>query len=372
MPLQGNQQNDNNSSPRGPRSGVEGSTTTATTANNTTHTAASSNDVGQWGPTQRWVKRYRVEVAASASSVLSTLTTFPLDSVKTRMQTYNYAGFTDCVRQTYNTEKLRGFFRGVTAPMASITLVRTVSFSIYQRSKYVYCDWVKRNFGVDVMSHVSARGSYPNFWSVATFGAAGATAGSCITLIACPFELTKLSAQVSVLMADKKNCPSAKSHAIAASYQNKGTFKTLGNIIKHRGFMGLYTGFSLHLMRDTLGTATYFMTYESSKQLLTTFGGAGTHSNPLAVLVAGGLCGIVSWALIYPVDSAKSIYQRNSLMYSKGQKVEPVKIEFFKKNMYRGLGVSMGRSCAVNAVFFSSFEFLKKRIKAMDDGKTLQ
>ncbi|KAK0651461.1 mitochondrial carrier domain-containing protein [Cercophora newfieldiana] len=316
---------------------------------------------------QRLVKRYRVEVAASASSVLSTLSTFPLDSVKTRMQTYKYAGFLDCVRHTYQTEKLRGFFRGVTAPMASITLVRTVSFSIYQRSKYVYCDWVKRNFGFDVMAHVSAKGSYPNLWTVATFGAAGATAGSCITAIACPFELTKLSAQVSVLMADKKNCPRPESHAIAASYQNKGTLKTLRNIVKHRGFRGLYTGFNLHLLRDTLGTGTYFMTYESSKQLLTTFGGDGAHSNPFAVLVAGGLCGIVSWALIYPVDSAKSIYQRNSLMYSKGQKVEPVKIQFFQRNMYRGLGVSMGRSCAVNAVFFSSFEFLKKRIKAMDD-----
>lgn len=131
--------------------------------------------------------------------------------------------------------------------------------------------------------------------------------------------MTKLSAQVSVLMADKKNCPRPESHAIAASYQNKGTLKTLGNIIKHRGVGGLYTGFKLHLskhpffisimgaweakpgpylVRDTLGTATYFMTYESSKQLLTTFGGDGTHSNPLAVLVAGGLCGIVSWALI--------------------------------------------------------------------------
>lgn len=134
---------------------------------------------------QRLVKRYRVEVAASASSVLSTLTTFPLDSVKTRMQTYRYAGFLDCVKHTYNTEKFRGFFRGVTAPMASITLVRTVSFSIYQRSKYAYCDWVKKNFGVDVMAHVSSSGNYPSLWSVATFGAAGATAGSCITVIAC-------------------------------------------------------------------------------------------------------------------------------------------------------------------------------------------
>ena len=50
--------------------------------------------------------------------------------------------------------------------------------------------------------------------------------------------------------------------------------------------------------RDTLGTGMYFITYESSKQLLTTFGGDGTHNNPLAVLVAGGMCGIVSWALI--------------------------------------------------------------------------
>lgn len=137
---------------------------------------------------QRLIKRYRVEVAASASSVLSTLSTFPLDSVKTRMQTYRYDGFLDCVRQTYQTEKFRGFFRGVTAPMASITLVRTVSFSIYQRSKYSYCDWVKRNFGVDVMAHVSKTGTFPTLWSVATFGAAGATAGSCITVIAC--ELT--------------------------------------------------------------------------------------------------------------------------------------------------------------------------------------
>lgn len=59
-----------------------------------------------------FIKRYRTEVSASASSVLSTLTAFPLDSVKTRMQTYNYSGFLDCVKHTYQTEQLRGFFRG--------------------------------------------------------------------------------------------------------------------------------------------------------------------------------------------------------------------------------------------------------------------
>lgn len=58
------------------------------------------------------IKRYRIEVAASTSSVFSTLAAFPLDSVKTRMQTYQYRGFLDCVKHTYRTEALGGFFRG--------------------------------------------------------------------------------------------------------------------------------------------------------------------------------------------------------------------------------------------------------------------
>ncbi|KIH95208.1 mitochondrial carrier protein [Sporothrix brasiliensis 5110] len=204
-------------------------------------------------PPQRWVKRYRTEVSASLSSAISTACAFPLDSVKTRMQTYKYDGFTDCLRHTYANEGLRGFFRGVTAPLASVTIVRTISFSIYQRAKYIYSDWLSKNFGFDVLKHVNTHGTYPNLWSVACFGAAGATAGSCITVIA------------------------------------------------------------------------------------------------------------------YPIDSAKSIYQRNALLYSKGQKVKPVKIHFFQRQMYRGLGVSMTRSCVLNAIFFSSFEFWKKRIDKLED-----
>ncbi|KAH9907975.1 mitochondrial carrier domain-containing protein [Xylariomycetidae sp. FL2044] len=315
---------------------------------------------------RRWIKHYRTEVAASSASVLSTLTAFPLDSVKTRMQTYPYDGALHCVRVTYQSEGLRGFFRGVIAPLASVTLVRTVSFSIYQRSKHVYSDWMGKNLGFCPLEHVNKNGALPSLGTIACFGAAGATAGSGITFIACPFELTKLSAQVSVLMANQKNMD-PKKQAIALSYNNKGTFQTLANIVKHRGLPGMYTGLNLHLLRDTLGTGIYFATYESGKQLLTTFSGKDAHKNPIAVLAAGGLCGIVSWAMIYPIDSAKSIYQRNALMYSKGEKVPIPKIQFFRKDMYRGLGVSMGRSAAVNAVFFSAFEFLKKHINTMKD-----
>lgn len=110
------------------------------------------------------------------------------------------------------------------------------------------------------------------------------------------------------------------------------------------------------------------MTYESSKQLLTTYQGDTKISGPLPVVVAGGLCGITSWALIYPIDSAKSIYQRNCLTHVKGDEVvKAPKIQFLNKRMYRGLGVSMGRSCVVNSIFFSVFEFIKKRINQLED-----
>ena len=36
-----------------------------------------------------WAKKYRTEIAASSSSVLSTFAAFPLDFAKSRMQSHN-------------------------------------------------------------------------------------------------------------------------------------------------------------------------------------------------------------------------------------------------------------------------------------------
>ncbi|KAI9773944.1 MAG: hypothetical protein M1840_006170 [Geoglossum simile] len=211
------------------------------------------------------------------------------------MQAYKFPTFTGCVQHTYRTEGTLGFWRGVTAPLASITLVRTVSFSIYQKAKYTYSAWFERATGSAPLVVANTPGNFPTFSTVTCFGAAGATAGGIITLIACPFELTKLSAQISVLMA--KTSATSVDDPIRRSYQQLGTFKTAKNIVKHRGVMGLYSGFHLHLLRDTIGTAVYFMTYESGKQMLATYGG-GSPTSPLAVVTAGGLCGIVSWACV--------------------------------------------------------------------------
>ena len=42
----------------------------------------------------------------------------------------------------------------------------------------------------------------------------------------------------------------------------------------------------------------YFMTYESTKQLLVKYQGKSSPTAPSAVAIAGGLCGIISWVVV--------------------------------------------------------------------------
>jgi hypothetical protein len=107
-------------------------------------------------------------------------------------------------------------------------------------------------------------------------------------------------------------------------------------------------------VRDTIGTSIYFVTYESVKQGLA-YARGSSPATPLAVVLAGGLCGLVSWACvcsfsskpctkctksltttqIFPIDTAKSIYQRNCLISGRAKATRP-KIQFNSARMYQG------------------------------------
>ncbi|KAI5813393.1 mitochondrial carrier domain-containing protein [Pyronema omphalodes] len=322
-----------------------------------TNNILSSNRI--LSPGQEYARKYRTEIAASASSCVSTFIAFPLDSVKTRMQAYKFRSFWDCVTQTKQNEGMRGFWRGSLAPLVSVTVVRTISFSIYSKSKSLYAGTLKQVFGDKLVSmpHAPFMPLNPMYWFMS-----GATAGGLITFIACPFEFTKLSAQIELLM-QRSRRSSLDDPSHIRQYKRKGTFGQAIAIVKARGPLGLYSGFHYHFLRDTLGTAMYFTFYEGGKAFLSPAEGPNT----LGVAVSGGLCGLLSWVLIYPIDSMKSIYQRDILTHQPGQPLPVRPIQLFNRRMYRGLGVSMIRSCILNSVFFSSYEYIKRRINGFVD-----
>lgn len=246
-----------------------------------------------------FVKKYRTELAAASSSVLSTFAAFPLDFAKSRMQSYNTT-FVHTVLDAYRAEGIRAFWRGVVPPLMSVTLVRTVSFSIYQRAKYAYDKSLTQMFGKSPLELANAPGGYPSLLTLACFAPAGATSGAIITLMSCPFELIKLNEQLAGKEARRNATPSAKGAANPtpqAQQPRTGAWITARRLVRDRGIFALYAGCRLHMLRDTIGTSIYFATYESVKQLMANARGKSPTS-PYAVLVAGGLCGIVSWTFV--------------------------------------------------------------------------
>ena len=83
------------------------------------------------------------------------------------------------------------FDAGVLSPLASITLVRTISFSIYQKAKYKIDDWMQRTTGTSPLMTANTKGAWPTLSTITCFGVAGATAGAAITFIACMYSAAK-------------------------------------------------------------------------------------------------------------------------------------------------------------------------------------
>ena len=96
-------------------------------------------------------------------------------------------------------------------------------------------------------------------------------------------------------------------------------------IVDSAGWQGLYTGWRLHFIRDTLGTALYFAEYDVMRWFLgrkrgpqmaeaDRRRGKDDEQGPvpdwarnwlpkgMIPFVCGSVAGVTSWALIYPVD----------------------------------------------------------------------
>ncbi|CAH7685667.1 mitochondrial carrier domain-containing protein [Phakopsora pachyrhizi] len=258
----------------------------------------------------------RSSIAAAVSSMLATMAAFPLDSIKARLQVNTYHSVMDCVKKTYKEEGTKGFYRGIAIPMLTITIVRTLSFTIYDETKR---SLHRRN----LLSSQSPQ-------DVALSGLLGGMlSGLSISVGSCAFELVKIRAQLESAIAAKQRRP----------LKDINTWQGAKEIIGSHGFRGLYFGFNLHCLRDTIGTGIYFLGYDSTRSFAEQKIAeaeqrrlSGTDDNgfilPRSVVpfLCGSSCGVISWFLIYPLDVVKSRLQRDALASSLWEPVKTLNI----------------------------------------------
>ncbi|ESK94518.1 hypothetical protein Moror_7985 [Moniliophthora roreri MCA 2997] len=323
----------------------------------TSHPVFSSDELNDF------LRRNKAVVCALSASYISTFAGYPLDSLKSRLQTTKTPiSVPRLAAIVYREEGVVGFFRGLWIPLMTISFVRAASFTIYTRTKEHFRthNWLARDSIVDV----SVIG-----------GISGAMSGALISFTSAPFELVKVRRQLEYSIAASRGVQLTKA---------PGTLDAVREIFKTNGIAGLYTGFRLHFIRDTMGTALYFLEYDGMRHLLGRQRSGEQGPTPswlpipasLVPFVCGSFSGVTSWALIYPLDVVKTKVQQRALAGERYRGVfetlrrlvrgpdpdNPKPFLAGVARIYRGLGVSAVRSITTHGLLWTFFDLVANYI----------
>ncbi|KAJ6496973.1 mitochondrial carrier [Mycena vitilis] len=309
------------------------------------------------------LRRNKAVACALSASYISTFAGYPLDSLKSRLQTMKTPiTVSKLAALVYREEGVMGFYRGLWIPLVTISFVRAASFTIYTETKDYFRvhNYLNRNSVLD---------------AALVGGIGGAMSGSLISFGSAPFELVKVRRQLEYTIAASKGVHLVKP---------PGTVGAVKEIFKANGITGLYTGFRLHFMRDTLGTALYFFEYDGMRHLLgrdrngeqgPTPSWLPIHSS-LVPFVCGSLSGVTSWALIYPLDVVKTKVQQRALAGERYRGVWETLHRLVRgpdsnapkpflagcARIYRGLGVSALRSITTHGLLWTFYDLVSNYI----------
>ncbi|CAO3644363.1 unnamed protein product [Mucor fragilis] len=179
---------------------------------------------------ERLLQSNRTIIAASCAAWISVLAGFPFDSIKTRMQTHYYPSILSCVKITYAEEGARGFFRGMIPPLVTVSIIKSVSFSIYEGTKRSLLQ--DKGYKYDTL---------PDVLKVSSLS--GGVSGAFIALLSCPLELVKIQRQLEQVML--KNQIEAGQVA-ANQVVEASSWSAVKQIVQRKGVLGLWSGVTCH------------------------------------------------------------------------------------------------------------------------------
>ncbi|XP_060529925.1 mitochondrial basic amino acids transporter-like [Cylas formicarius] len=256
----------------------------------------------------------------------------PLDTVKICLQTQDarnprYKGTVDCIRSILARDGVKGVYRGVSSPLAGVAGINAIVFGIYGNTQRCMSD--------------------PD--SLKTITLAGTIAGLCQSFVCCPMELVKSRLQLGSRSTTSVDC-----------------FK---NIYNEKGIRGLYKGLGLTIAREVPAFGSYFFTYEILTRKID-----DSPVSTINMLLAGGMAGVVSWTLSYPIDVIKTRIQVDTASrYLNGLDCfqQSVKSEGVAC-LFRGLSPTLLRAFPVNAVTFTVVTWTMKLWHEIDVSKKVR
>lgn len=146
----------------------------------------------------------------------------------------------------------------------------------------------------------------------------------------------------------------------------RSSFHCLRHIYKTHGLKGCYRGMNLTVLREAIGCGTYFASYDAICKSIINDEVDPLYYTISKMLFAGGMTGVISWLITYPIDVLKTRFQADGLHTGvmEYSSVRDCFLRSYKKEgprfLVRGLNSALLRAFPVNAATFAAVELFYK------------
>jgi len=257
-----------------------------------------------------------------SAGIVGTIIGYPLDLVKTRMQTSGDAnlGIVRVASSIVRNEGFLALYKGIAPPLISLSLLNTINFSQYCFFRELY------------------GGTAGWDWKNGLAGCSGAPITSTVSTVE---NLVKTQMQLDNV----------------TSKRYKGSWNCVQSLVQSHGISVLYTGHAVNTLREGTFLASYFYCYEGLREGLLSTRIVPTQ---VAIPVAGGFAGAISWFVSFPLDCVRAGVQGQNL----DSPVKPRAMQVFRnllqergiRGLYSGVTPSIVRAFLVSGSRFSAYE----------------
>ncbi|MBN3307941.1 S2548 protein, partial [Amia calva] len=241
-----------------------------------------------------------------------------------------------------------GFFKGLSFPLASITLYNSVVFGVFSNTQRLISQ-IRYGDGrhPSDMLDLTLASMVTGFISVG-FGA--------------PVDLVKIRLQMQTqpVLAENLNLAGEVPLRTVGIHQQalyRGPIHCISSILQNEGVHGLYRGTGAMVIRDVPGYALYFIPYTLLCSWMTPEGHAAPHP-----------CSI-SWFTATPADVVKSRLQADALHQRKYKGIAHCILQSYKTEglqiFFRGATVNVVRGFPMSATMFLGYELSLKFFRGL-------
>ena len=302
-------------------------------------------------------------IAGSSSGILSTIALYPMDVLRTKMQTGVGGGPLQVFRHTIVHGGVRALYTGMALPLAAQAVYKGTVFSVNNITQNLIVDfrvWRLRQAGVKSSSpsptglmHLTLS---DRFWC----GFVGGAVNGALFVTPVEFVRNQLIAQHSKLAGSVTDPLLSVSSSGGTVF--RGSWDVIQYSFQNRSLLSLWRGVGWTLGRDGIGCGCFFYSLAWMQQILTPIG--ETPSYPVK-LVSGGMAGLAFWAVALPMDSVKTWVQSSDLIMARLSVKDTIHKIYSEsgvlgvlRSLLRGWQVAYGRGIPSAALTIAVYSFV--------------